>query len=65
MGVASARGYPAGTKRKAEEDKPPRERKAKAPRVKGGFAGLLDTLEADEKASLLAWRTSSSKTVPI
>ena len=48
-------GYPAGTKRKAEEDKPPRERKAKAPRVKGGFAGLLDTLEADEKASLLAW----------
>lgn len=48
-------GYPAGTKRKAEEDKPPRERKAKAPKIKGGFAGLLDTLEADEKASLLAW----------
>jgi len=48
-------GLPAGTKRKAESEKEPRERKAKAPRVRGGFSAILESMDGDEKAMLLAW----------
>lgn len=52
-------GLPAGTKRKAEEDKDPREKRA---RSAGGMSALLDSMQPDDRAAALAWTDKLKKT---
>ena len=48
-------GYPAGKKRPADDEKGPREKRARTSRARGSLAALLETMDSDSKASLMAW----------